>query len=380
MTTKVAVGLILGCALLGGYTSMFTSYQYGYLDALRNCVSSLPSKACILDMSGAVTPSITGVNAIDDLLNILFQFFSQGLRTDPHVEGTDLEALLAFVYLAAQFGGAWYIIALEGLRRGNKGSILSWTGSFGAIFQAITVTIVAPIYLTLQLLRSSSDKRIETLLVDSFDLNLLPLSAVLAYVLPTAALCLPLLNLIHGKTKLLAVAFWQPFPLYHTIIRSLSTKLGPKIYYEDNTPSTAELERCRKALRKSNRIITSLAVAVHVAVMSTVFTASRATGLIASVSARHIFALTSIQSPPATNRNAFGPEGIVAISMVIFNTLEFTVIEEHRQQEHASAFEDALPMECGFVVPDIKLVNHFEALKKQKPLFLGINTSSTGRA
>jgi hypothetical protein len=126
MASKVIVGLIAGCTLLGGYASMWTSYHYGYLDALRNCVSSLPHGECILDMSDAFVQSITGVNAIDDLINILLEFFSQGLRSNPDLEGIDLEALLAFVYLAAQFGGAWYLIALEGLRQGNKGTVLSW--------------------------------------------------------------------------------------------------------------------------------------------------------------------------------------------------------------------------------------------------------------
>ena len=126
MASKVVVGLIAGCALLGGYASMWTSYCYGYLDALHNCVSSLPDGECILDMSDSSIQRITGVDAVDDLINILLEFFSQGLRSNPDIKGIDLEASLAFVYLAAQFGGAWYLIALEGLRRGNERTALSW--------------------------------------------------------------------------------------------------------------------------------------------------------------------------------------------------------------------------------------------------------------
>lgn len=108
---------------------MFTSYRYGYFDALWVCVSSIPNGKCVLDMSNAVTRTMTGIVLIDDLINILLEFFSQGLRSNPEVKGVDLEALLAFVYLAAQFGGAWYIITLEGLRHGNRGTILSWSDS-----------------------------------------------------------------------------------------------------------------------------------------------------------------------------------------------------------------------------------------------------------
>ena len=126
MASKIIISLLLGCALLGGYASMFTSYRDGYFDALRICVSSPQHAKCVLDMSGAVTWSITGIGAVDNMINILLEFFSQGLMSNPEVKGIDLEALLAFMYLAAQFGGAWCIIALEGLRQGNRGTILSW--------------------------------------------------------------------------------------------------------------------------------------------------------------------------------------------------------------------------------------------------------------
>jgi len=129
MASKLIISLVLGCALLGGYASMYTSFRHGYFDALRACTAQAPpfrDEPCVLDMSDSITKSLTGVPAIDDPINMLFEFFSQGLRKNPDVKGLDLEALLAFVYLAMQFGGAWFIIALEGMRLGNKGTILSW--------------------------------------------------------------------------------------------------------------------------------------------------------------------------------------------------------------------------------------------------------------
>lgn len=129
MAPKVIAGLVLGCALLGGYASMYTSLRDGYFDALRACTAQSPpfrDEPCILDMSDSTTKGLTGIPALDDPINMLLEFFSQGLRSNPGVKGLDLEALLAFIYLATQFGGAWFIIALEGLRLGNKGTILSW--------------------------------------------------------------------------------------------------------------------------------------------------------------------------------------------------------------------------------------------------------------
>ena len=103
---------------------MFTSHQHGFFDAIRVCNAG--EKACVLDMTDSVSRRLTGFEQVDAMINLLLEFFSQGLRKSPDAEGIDLEALVAFVYLAAQFGGAWYLIALEGLRFGNRGTILSW--------------------------------------------------------------------------------------------------------------------------------------------------------------------------------------------------------------------------------------------------------------
>lgn len=110
---------------------MFTSYHHGFFDALRVCIAepASPSRQCVLDMSdsvGSLSNQYTGIIHIDSLIQVLLEFFSQGLRSDPNLNGIDMEALLAFGYLAAQFGAAWYLMALEGLRVGNRGTILSW--------------------------------------------------------------------------------------------------------------------------------------------------------------------------------------------------------------------------------------------------------------
>lgn len=123
MPSLLPVALILSCALLGGYASLFTSIRDGFLEALRICTSSAD---CILSAPHlSHIPSYTSIPAVDSTLAILFEFFAQGITTDS-THGVDHEALLAVSYMAAQFGGAWYLLALEGLRRGSRGTILSW--------------------------------------------------------------------------------------------------------------------------------------------------------------------------------------------------------------------------------------------------------------
>ncbi|VUC25658.1 unnamed protein product [Clonostachys rosea] len=297
----MAACLVLGCALLGGYASMFTAYQHGFFDALRICTSDrslLSSEPCVLDMSGSISPvSITGVTPVDSLIHVLLEFFSQGLRSDPGAQGIDLEALLAFGYLATQFGAAWYLMALEGLRLGNRGTILSWTGTFGIVFQAVTITIIAPIYLTLQLLSSPSILQLNSILADPCDLALLPVSTFISYVLPTVRLGLALLNILSGEAKYIAIALWQPFPLYQSAIRGLSQFFCRTRRGKANNTAHINPRECKKALSRAYSFITSLTLSVHLAVMGTL-AASFATDLVPTVSAHHVLALTSLTSPP----------------------------------------------------------------------------------
>ncbi|RSL47092.1 hypothetical protein CEP54_013556 [Fusarium duplospermum] len=301
MTSKITLCLLLGCALLGGYGSMFTSYHHGFFDALRVCIAEPASlsRQCVLDMSDSIgsLSSYTGIIHIDSLIQVLLEFFSQGLRSDPDVDGIDMEALLAFGYLAAQFGAAWYLMALEGLRVGNRGTILSWTGAFGIILQGVTITIIAPIYLMLQLLLSSPTLKPTSILADPLDLALLPVSTVISYVLPTIGLCLPLLNILPPTARLIAIALWQPFPLYQSAIQTISRFFCRSRHGRSNDTAYISPKECRKALGRAYTFIASLTMGVHLMVVGIIFT-SHTSDLIPEVSGYHILALTSLTNPP----------------------------------------------------------------------------------
>jgi hypothetical protein len=294
MAPFIIITLILGCALLGGYASMFTSHSHGFFDALRVCNTG--AEACILDMTDSVSRPITGIESVDAAVNLLLEFFSQGLRKNHEVKGMDLEALIAFVYLAAQFGGAWYIIALEGLRFGNKGTILSWTGTFGIVFQAVTITIIAPIYLTIQLLVSPSIPQQANFLADPADLSFLPIATIISYVVPSIGLCLPLVFDISREAKFIAVALWQPFPLYQSALHSISRLLSGSRQHTSKNKAHVDMRLCRKALNRAYMFITGLTVSVHLLVMGTIFASW--IGQVQPVSGHHILTLTSITNPP----------------------------------------------------------------------------------
>ena len=126
---------------------------------------------------------------------------------------------------------------------------------------------------------------------------MLPISWTLAYIVPTIGICLPLLNLISGVAKLLAVALWQTFPRYHTIIRGLSQILRGKNQINARKLSDTNLRHCRQALRRFNRVTSVLSVAFHLAVIGTILI-STAMNHFPRLSAHHILALTSLGNPP----------------------------------------------------------------------------------
>ncbi|KAM5369006.1 hypothetical protein ACJZ2D_009209 [Fusarium nematophilum] len=303
MSLNISICLILGCALVGGYAGLFTSYNHGFFEAIRVCISesgTWTAEQCVLDMPGSrgsLSKSYTGIASVDSLINVLLEFFAQGLRSHPNSKGLDTEALLAFGYLATQFGGVWFLMALEGLRLGNRGNILSWTGTFGIIFQAATITIIAPIYLALQLLLSPPASQPNSVLADPCDLALLPVSTVLSYVLPTIGLGLPLLNVLSREAEYLAIALWQPFPVYQTAIQTFSRLLCRSRRGKGKNTAQINARECRRALGRAYGFISYLTISIHSTVVAVIVT-SAMTNVLSEISASEILALTSLTNPP----------------------------------------------------------------------------------
>ena len=115
------------CALAGAYGSLITAFLHGFLDAIKICVADPSLETCVLDMSHSPYTSpkrYTGIPFIDAEIALLLEFFAQGVKGQTGGGKLDLDAALAFTYMCAQFGGAWYLMALEGLRQGSEGTIL----------------------------------------------------------------------------------------------------------------------------------------------------------------------------------------------------------------------------------------------------------------
>ncbi|KAH6879520.1 hypothetical protein B0T10DRAFT_582956 [Thelonectria olida] len=326
--SRIAVALILSCALLGGYASMFTSYHHGMLNALRVCTSDSPSSRgeCVLDMShspASVRTHYTHIPTIDSLIDLLLEFFAQGLKSQPNVENVDVEAFLAFTYMAAQFGGAWYLMTLEGFRMANAGTILTWTGSFGIIFQLVTITIIAPMYLSLQILLSPVASPPSAFLVDPVDLTLLPISTMIAFVLPTVALSLPLLGMLSPEANYVCIALWQPFPLYQTAVHALLRLFWGNRRSKAHHAARFKAKRNRTATNRAYSFILYLTMGVHLLVFATVFT-SAYTDILPAMSATEILAPTSLFDPP-TRALLNPPVSVMSARTIVVSFLRWDV-------------------------------------------------------
>lgn len=152
------------------------------------------------------------------------------------------------------------------------------TGSFGTVVQVMTITIIAPIYLTVQLLISPGD-----VAVDALDLDMLPFSTSIAYILPSIGLALPLLKDISPGAKYLAIALWQPFPLYQTAIHTILR------YIFRNK------RQDKGGLRRAYKFVLWLTMGAHLLVVGTIIV-SRA-GFIPLLSVSKILSPGSLASP-----------------------------------------------------------------------------------
>lgn len=164
------------------------------------------------------------------------------------------------------------------------------------MFQSVTITIIAPIYLTLQLLLSPSTPQQANLLADPADLSFLPVATVISYVLPTIGLCLPLVYDISRETKFIAVALWQPFPLYQTALQSIWRLFVGSQPSESGNKAYVNISGCSRALNHAYTFITGLTMGVHLIVMGTI--AASWMNLIQPISGHHILSLTSITNSP----------------------------------------------------------------------------------
>lgn len=159
----------------------------------------------------------------------------------------------------------------------------------------VTIAVTAPIYLTLQILSLPQVQDYDTVAVDSVDLSILPWATTISYVLPSLGLALPALNKLSSRAKYHAIALWQPFPLYQSVLHPLLRSLlggSPPSSKRRESP-----EQVEKSLGKAYRFVLSVCMGVHLLVVGTLV-ANHFQNFIPGLTFAEALAPTSLTNPP----------------------------------------------------------------------------------
>lgn len=158
----------------------------------------------------------TGFPSIDNLLSVLVWAFSE------EVAGADPNRRIQCLYFLANLIPVIYIWLVEGYRNGNINSLVSMPSLF-AVYQLVGIGKVAPLYFLFSIYTTSRSVYARTTgrPVPSHAAKVLLPAFCLGYVIPTVLMFLPHEESI---TQQNAIAFWQPSPLYVSLLAWAGSK------------------------------------------------------------------------------------------------------------------------------------------------------------
>lgn len=195
-TPKIAVAACL-------YALLYVAQQ-----ALVLGSETSPQRVSFLGEAAKTT--YTGVTSIDNILSVLVWAFSE------HVAGPDPSKRIQCLYFLINLIPLIYIWIIEGYRNGNIKSLVSIPSIF-TIYQLLGIGKVAPVYFLLSVYTTSRSVYVRPTgrPVPSHVAKVLLPALCLGYVIPTALMFLPHED---STTQQNAIAFWQPSPLYVSLL------------------------------------------------------------------------------------------------------------------------------------------------------------------
>lgn len=231
-------------------------------------VLSVPSLASVSGSNASIQPlnstiplrkHYTGIPQLDYQLTVLVVFFWD------QVSGAFPEyGPLNFHFASCIFIG-WALLTLEGLRKGCKGKLVSWTGVWGLGVQVATWACVGPVWLGLQVLTSPFNRgeqsRSDVEVEDVDVLSVLP-ALITGFLVPTLLMGAPVDRVEGWERKQLWVAVWQAFPLWVSLSRIVFAKLL-RIGYGRNVAQGREKASSIKYRRVLYAILLALTVVIQ---------------------------------------------------------------------------------------------------------------------
>ncbi|KAK9320155.1 hypothetical protein V1517DRAFT_348431 [Lipomyces orientalis] len=206
---KINISNILLSALLvfgGGALHGFST-----TNGLYTLVNRLVDKRELPDRNLSLTyeKTFTSYAAVDNLLRGLITFFW------PIANGSHAGlSLLSFLF-AGQTVASWTLTMLEGIRKGNRGYLISFTTVYGILIQTMGFALAGPLYLLIHLSTSPTvTSKSSGIAIDESDLRALPLSVVTGFILPSMLMSLNASSTFNTHGKVVTILLWQFFPVW----------------------------------------------------------------------------------------------------------------------------------------------------------------------
>ncbi|KAL4790505.1 hypothetical protein BDV19DRAFT_333247 [Aspergillus venezuelensis] len=207
MTAKLILPLL---SLLVFYTIFYFSEINGANKLVKESIASekLPGS------DAPLRKVYTGVELLDEVLTLLTVFFW------PTTDGSNVSLLMHSICFSGTLGSAWVLVSLEAWRKGNAWKVVAFPMVFGLAAQVLTFAFATPLYCTLQLLTSVTAVKptAENIRVSRAVLNAIPIVFFIGYMVPTAALLIPVSENVDADLKQIFIALWQPWPAYISIL------------------------------------------------------------------------------------------------------------------------------------------------------------------
>ncbi|KAF4448168.1 FAD binding domain-containing protein [Fusarium austroafricanum] len=178
-----------------------------------------------------------GISPLDLVLHHFVGFFY------PCVSVERPELSLFAAYFAGQALPLHTALVLEGLRNGNKSTIISFSMCWGLTYQTIPVGIIMAVYCVTHIWTSVLSASftplaiVDLLSIDAIQLHSVKGAMTLGYIIPTMLLALPSPSWISNQTQYTFLALWQFFPLWVSLWQFALASL---VRFLDLVPASAQ--------------------------------------------------------------------------------------------------------------------------------------------
>ncbi|KAF7718161.1 Uncharacterized protein PECH_005614 [Penicillium ucsense] len=217
--------------------ALYAIFYFAHINGLDELAGEAVASGKLPGVNAPIRTHFTGVKPIDHVLTVLTAFFY------PFLDGQSPALLLHGVGFSGAFGAAWTLVVLESWRRGNAGTVAAYPAIFGLVAQLMTFAFATPLLLGLHLGCSVTARRptADNIQVPRVVLAVLPFVFLIGYMVPTQTMVLPAPSTISIDMKQLAIAFWQPWPAYVSILTTAACYALSPFFHKSHRTSMSSL-------------------------------------------------------------------------------------------------------------------------------------------